>query len=144
MKPHLRPATEADLPALLEIEQQSFSHPNWTADDFLENDCTVAEIDGEIGGFLVAREIFPGDATSPPEREILNLAVAVPFRRRGVASALLKYELGRKAICFLEVRESNLAAQKLYRKFGFTEIAERPHYYQHPKERAIVMKMKWC
>lgn len=144
MTPHLRSARETDLPALLAIEQEAFSHPNWTAADFLENECTVAEIDGQIGGFLVAREIFEGDASSPPEREILNIAVDPAFRRRGVASALLKHELKGKSVCFLEVRESNVAAQQLYRKFGFKEIAQRPHYYQHPKERAIVMQMKWC
>lgn len=144
MTPLIRPATSADLPALLEIEQQSFAHPHWTADDFRHADCIVAELNGRVAGLLVARDTFGGDPSDPPEREILNLAVAPRFRRIGIATALLNHELTRKAVRFLEVRESNLAAQQLYRKFGFVEIACRPNYYQSPAERAIVMQMKWC
>jgi ribosomal-protein-alanine acetyltransferase len=142
VSPFIREATAADLPALLRIEQESFSNPHWTAENFLKDECTVAEIDSQVAGLLVAREICPPSATAPPEREILNLAVASRFRRRGIATALLNHELRRTAIYFLEVRESNLAAQELYRKFGFVEIARRPNYYQSPVERAIVMKMK--
>lgn len=140
----LRPATAADLPALLDIEHKSFSRPRWTAADFLHDACTVAELDGRVVGFLVWSEVFPGDSKNPPEREILNLAVAPEYRRRGVGAALLTHELRVRAHYFLEVRESNLAAQRLYRRFGFSEIARRPNYYQSPSERAIVMQMKWC
>ncbi len=142
--PAIRPATRTDLPALLKIEHESFSRPHWTARDFLEYPCTVAEIDGQVAGLLVCREVFGGDDTSPPEREILNLAVAHEFRRRGIASALLRHELSRGGSYFLEVRESNLGAQELYRRFGFTEIAQRANYYRFPAERAIVMHMKEC
>ena len=142
MIPVIRRAHIDDLPALVEIERESFARPHWTPRDFLKNECMVAEIDGEIVGLLVSREIFPGDDTTPPEREILNVAVARRYRRQGVASALLHQELSHKATYFLEVRESNIAAQSLYRRFGFTEIATRPNYYQGPAERAIVMQMK--
>lgn len=142
MSPFIREATAADLTALLRIEQESFSNPHWTAEDFLKHECIVAETESQIAGLLVAREICPPTADSPPEREILNLAVAARFRRRGIASALLNHALRRTAVYFLEVRESNLAAQELYRKFGFIEVARRPNYYQFPMERAIVMKMK--
>ena len=143
MRPFIRNATAADAPALLQIEQESFSHPHWTPEHFLKYNCIVAEIDSEVAGLLVAREIYPPDVSSGAEREILNLAVASRFRRRGIATALLNHELSRDAaVYFLEVRESNLAAQELYRKFGFIEIARRPNYYQSPVERAIVMKMK--
>jgi ribosomal-protein-alanine N-acetyltransferase len=132
------------LPALLEIEQVSFPSPHWTANDFLLPEVTVAELDGEVVGFLVVRETFPGGDEVPPEREILNLAVALGNRRCGVASSLLREELSRRAHFFLEVRESNLTAQALYRKFGFVEIGRRPEYYLSPRETAIVMGMKWC
>ena len=138
----IRPATPADLPALLAIEQESFSHPHWRAEDFLKNECIVAECYGQVAGMLVAREIYSGDATSLPEREIMNVAVAPRFRRQGIATALFSDELRCAATYTLEVRESNLAAQKLYRKFGFIQVATRPSYYQSPNERAIVMKMK--
>jgi len=140
----IRAATPDDLPALLQIEADSFAAPRWTARDFMADECVVAEIEGQIAGLLVAREIFRGAERTPPEREILNLAVAPRCRRMGVATALLQNELKNCATHFLEVRESNMAARELYRKFGFVEIGRRSNYYQAPPERAIVMKMKQC
>jgi [ribosomal protein S18]-alanine N-acetyltransferase len=68
-------------------------------------------------------------------------AVAPRFRRQGIAGLLLRNELKRRAIFYLEVRESNTAARALYGKFGFREISRRTGYYLHPPETAIVMKM---
>jgi ribosomal-protein-alanine N-acetyltransferase len=39
----------------------------------------------------------------------------------------------------LEVRESNIAAQKLYRKYGFTTVSTRNSYYTDNHENALVM-----
>ena len=142
MIPVIREATPDDLPTLIDIERASFSHPHWKPEDFLAYNCTVAEVDGHIVGFLVSREAFAGDNGNPPEREILNLAVAPAHRRAGIATLLLNHELSGKTIYFLEVRESNLAAQQLYRKMGFFEVGRRSEYYEMPRERAIVMKMK--
>jgi len=128
----------------MQIERESFAQPHWTIEDFLGSRTVVAEVGVEIVGFIVSRETFAGDAETPPEREILNLAVTASQRRQGIAAALLKQELSRRADFFLEVRESSLGAQALYRKFGFTEVGRRPNYYQSPSESAIVMKMKWC
>lgn len=138
----IRPAIPGDAPTLLEIERMSFSDDRWQEKDFLENDCLVADVDGCVKGFLVSRQTFPGDATHLPEREILNLAVSKDIQRKGIATHLLRSELARKATFFLEVRESNLSAQSLYRKFGFVEIARRKDYYNCPNETAIVMQMK--
>lgn len=142
MKPLVRPATEGDVPALLEIEHQSFPNQSWHAEDFLADECIVAEMNGRIIGFLVSRQSFGGNGRDLPEREILNLAVTPPLRRMGIASTLLRHELRHKATYFLEVRESNKAAQMLYRQFGFVEIGRRSKYYQEPSEGAIVMQMK--
>ncbi len=142
MTPVIRQAASADLPTLLQIEEECFARPHWKAGDFKPDECQVAETENSVAGFLVSRETFPGDGSSPPEREILNLAVRKSFRRQGVASALLKHELARQATYFLEVRESNIAAQALYRRFGFAEISRRQSYYQSPVETAIVMRMK--
>lgn len=138
----LRPATPDDLTALVELDRASFPVPNWPADTFLRYDCTVAEISGEVGGFLVSRQIFAGSLTEPPEREILNLAVTPRHRRHGIATSLIQLEFRRKAIFLLEVRESNLAARALYQRLGFVEISRRPEYYNNPTETAIVMRMK--
>ena len=140
----IRPIVPADAPALAQIEAESFTNAEWLAKDFLRYDCLVAEIDGQIAGFLVSREICPATADSAPEREILNFAVASGYRRSGIGTALLQQERKRAATHFLEVRESNLVARDLYRKIGFTELSTRENYYQFPTEPAIVMIMKWC
>jgi ribosomal-protein-alanine N-acetyltransferase len=132
----LRLACEADAPALEDIEAESFPDASWKALDFLRYDCWVAECDGVIAGFLVSR------STAPPEREILNLAVAQRFRRSGAATLLLQHELKHAANLFLEVRESNQAARNLYKKLGFQEIDKRKAYYRNPPESAIVMQLK--
>ena len=144
----LRLAIESDLSSLAAIEQESFPDPSWTAPDFLRYDCTVAEVDvgletSEIAGFLVSRENFPGSANCRPEREVLNLAVSARFRRSGIASGLLANEVGRRTDVFLEVRESNAPAIHLYKKAGFTVVAQRTDYYDNPIESAIVMRLKW-
>lgn len=138
----LRPATADHLPALLAIERRCFARPHWTRKDFLQDETTVAEVDGRIAGFLVSRQVFPAAEGAPAEREILNLAVTLRYQRHGIATALLRHELRRRAVYFLEVRESNLAAQALYRKLGFVQAGKRPGYYESPAEAAIVMRMK--
>lgn len=138
----IRRAERKDAGQLVSIEEESFSHPHWKAPDFFKYDTIVAEAAGRAAGFLVSHQTAPGDAVSPPEREILNLAVALPFRRLGIGSVLLSHELQKTADFFLEVRESNVAAQTLYQRFGFIEVGRRTGYYQFPAETAIVMKMK--
>ncbi|MGH9639833.1 MAG: GNAT family N-acetyltransferase [Bryobacteraceae bacterium] len=138
----LRSAIRADLPALLAVERQSFAREHWDAESLLAYECIVAEVERTVAGFLVSRQTFAGGKDAPAEREILNLAVAPAFRRKGVATALLQEELARVGVHFLEVRESNRAALALYGKIGFVRAGRRPDYYRSPVEAAIVMKMK--
>jgi ribosomal-protein-alanine N-acetyltransferase len=44
------------------------------------------------------------------------------------------------AAVFLEVRESNLPAQRLYEAIGFREVGRRRRYYQRPVEDAVVLR----
>ncbi|HEX4749799.1 MAG TPA: ribosomal protein S18-alanine N-acetyltransferase [Bryobacteraceae bacterium] len=132
----IRPARPSDLEALVAVENESFTRPNWVAEDFLKYETWVAESGEQIAGFVVVREVFSG------EREILNLAVVGRFQRQGIATALLKQVLAHAERVFLEVRESNAAALTLYRKLGFLEVGRRPKYYHAPDETAIVMHMK--
>ncbi|HEX3684274.1 MAG TPA: ribosomal protein S18-alanine N-acetyltransferase [Bryobacteraceae bacterium] len=142
MTPIVRKITPDDLREVLEIEREAFRDRPWAAEDFRIDDCLVAEIDGRIVGFLVSRQTFPAAAGERAEREILNVATRREYQRKGIATALLHRELSKRAIYFLEVRESNLAARDLYRKLGFVEVARRPEYYEFPVETAIVMQMK--
>ena len=84
----------------------------------------LAEVDGIRAGYLVTRVVAPG------ESEVLYLEVEPAFRRQGIAEALLRSALERTSgDWFLEVRESNLAAQALYKKLGFVNVGVRPNYY---------------
>jgi [ribosomal protein S18]-alanine N-acetyltransferase len=140
----IRPATTCDASILEEIERTCFSHDPWIAADFRKYRCLVAEFDSQIVGFLVGLEVYKGSAEQLREREILNVAVLPNHRRLGIGRALLEHELQEPAVYTLEVRESNLAAQQLYKGLGFAEIGKRPYYYQSPRENAIVMRLKRC
>ena len=81
-------------------------------------------------------------------REFTNMAVAEKYRRNGVAEALMKEmeERGRQkdvTIFFLEVRESNDAARRLYEKMGYEQIGVRKNFYEKPAENAIIMSKGW-
>jgi ribosomal-protein-alanine N-acetyltransferase len=92
-----------------------------------------------VAGFLVSRALVEG------EIELLNLAVAPEFRRRGVARKLVESLLAESpGVVYLEVRESNQSARKFYNHMGFQEVGSRSGYYQAPPEAAIVMKFHSC
>lgn len=87
----------------------------------------------EPHGFLAYRQV------APDEFEILNLAVALESRRKGIARSLLLDTLTLPGRWFLEVRASNFHARELYRSTGFQEAGIRQKYYQNPNEDAIVL-----
>jgi ribosomal-protein-alanine acetyltransferase len=131
----IRPATAADLAAMAAIQAISPEASQWDPAGYLVHDCRVASVDGRIVGFLVTRQVGPG------EREILNLAVHPAVRRTGVARGLLWDALERsKGAWFLEVRASNAAAIRLYESAGFERAGRRPDYYYYPPDDAIVMR----
>jgi ribosomal-protein-alanine N-acetyltransferase len=131
--------------ALQAILEAVYSVPPWRFDqtfsDMLREN-TVYYLafseNQEIVGFLAISIVMA-------EVELTNLAVRPDFQGQGVASSLLKRLSEFEADIFLEVRASNLSAQKLYKKFGFEAYHERKAYYQTPKENAILMKRenKW-
>jgi ribosomal-protein-alanine N-acetyltransferase len=140
----IRRAQAADASRLVPLERRCFSDP-WSALAFEEllrfplTVALVAERDGELGGYLISRAVAE-------EAEILNLAVAPEERRHGLGSRLLEAglsalaEAGARQV-WLEVRESNAAAQALYRRRGFTAAGRRARYYKNPVEDALVLRM---
>jgi ribosomal-protein-alanine N-acetyltransferase len=140
----IRRGTPADAPALVAIERRAFGDP-WSEASFREGLTAawsfglVGEVHDEIIGYLIARE-------AGGSGEILNLAVDPPRRRAGVGRTLLDAGLtvlqrrGAEEI-FLEVRESNLAAQALYLAAGFRIVGQRADYYRNPKEDALVLRL---
>ena len=127
-----------------QIERLSFSSHPWDQNLLAKYDCLVAVSGNQILGFLSFRTLLRPGENSPGEFEILNLAVDPACRRQGIAKALLDHQLARGGVHFLEVRESNRAARKLYEYKGFVVIGTRRDYYSNPEESAIVMRWKWC
>lgn len=143
MKFIIRDFNEADMLQIANITQESFTSP-WSIKSFLaeyENPQSifkVAEIDNEIIGYILVKVILD-------EAEILSLAIKTSFRRKGIASALLKDVILKLKdivkICYLEVRISNTEAINLYKKLGFKEYGIRKDYYIAPQEDALLMKI---
>jgi len=132
----IRPAAEDDVAEITAIQLTAPESSQWQARDYMAFDCQVALMDGRIAGFLVSRSV------ADKEREILNIAVHPDFRRFHIATDLLRAELSlHPGVHFLEVRESNAAARRLYEGLGFQAVGARPEYYDNPTETGIVMRI---
>ena len=139
----VRPLHESDLEAVLAIERASYQQP-WTLEQFkqeLKNPVSLiagCQIENRLAGYicywLVAGEM-----------QILNLATAPRYRRRGVAKKLLDYafafcEARGLVAAWLEVRAGNLAAQDLYRQCGFEVDGCRRAYYQDGEDALLMVR----
>ena len=79
------------------------------------------------------------------EAEIFKLTVAAAYRRQGLGAALLGHVLQylrqqAAVVCFLELRQSNAGARRLYEKHGFAQLGIRKGYYSEPLEDAVIMQ----
>jgi ribosomal-protein-alanine N-acetyltransferase len=143
VSPEFRSMRPEDIPAVCEIEQESFTTP-WTAGAF-RNELTnnhfahyvIMEIGGEIAGYAGMWLILE-------EAHITNIAVRSRFRGKKLGERLVR-ELMRTAAFLgaarmtLEVRASNYVAQRLYEKMGFRSVGVRRGYYTDNNEDAIIM-----
>ncbi len=147
---HIEAMRPEDMDRVLQIEARSFSLP-WTAEMFL------AERERpEVGEVFVARA---ADEGAPEvvgylclwliggEVHINNVAVDQVRRRRGIGARLVGFAVDwarrhRAQRLTLEVRASNRAAQDLYRQFGFQVAGTRRHYYEKPREDALIMTLE--
>lgn len=79
------------------------------------------------------------------EAEIIYIAVRDEFRRQGIGGKMLEYfiENFKPESIFLEVRESNINAQKMYEKYNFKNIGIRKGYYEGGED-ALLMEWKIC
>jgi len=144
----IRPMQPEDLEAVKEIDRLSFSLP-WPENayrfELFENPGSrlwVAELQPSeaqpvIAGVIVVWLILD-------EAHIATLAVHPQYRRCGLARELLATALlaairAGMRLATLEVRAGNLAAQQLYRHFGFEVVGSRPRYYRDNNEDALIM-----
>ena len=156
-----RPATAADVAAMMSLERLCSTAAHWTTKQYQElfrpgadapETCVVVaeESVGDSGsetspatnaailGFLVARYLTP-------EWELENIVVAQSARRKGLGRRLLEALLTRARetnsdAVFLEVRESNASARALYETAGFEQTGRRKAYYPAPEEDAILYR----
>lgn len=134
---------ESHIAPIAELEKRCFSDP-WSVNSIgseLNNPLSlwVVAMDGEqLAGYV-------GSQTVLGWADMMNLAVAPEYRRRGVGEELVEQLIARlidnEVTCLtLEVRVSNLPAVALYQKLGFIQVGCRPNYYHNPKEDAWILR----
>jgi ribosomal-protein-alanine N-acetyltransferase len=143
----LRRATAADLDAIAQLEEATFTDP-WSPNAFAlalhahDTICMIAEDDRADSPALVGYSVLRRAAD---EAELLNLAVSPSHRRRGIGGNLLIQALddarrfGARAV-FLEVRTSNHVARAMYAGAGFEQAGRRQQYYRRPVEDALILR----
>lgn len=131
----------AALSQLEAILKESPEASIWSKESLLESafkgEVWVAESDGLPVGILIGR-------VAADEYEIFNLAIRKAFRRRGIATQLVRASLASAQTAgarnsYLEVRASNERAIAFYERMGFQARGRRPNYYRGPDEDAVLM-----
>ncbi|MCK7543847.1 ribosomal protein S18-alanine N-acetyltransferase [Marinobacter bryozoorum] len=141
----VRPLVQGDLPAILDIEHQGYSHP-WSEGvfrDAFRSGYQVIGIEqaGRLEGYAVLATLFD-------EAHLLNLCTRPASRGLGYGRRLLRELLmdgARRGLqrLVLEVRVSNQPARHLYQSEGFVVVGKRPGYYPDGagREDAVVMAL---
>jgi [ribosomal protein S18]-alanine N-acetyltransferase len=143
----IRLATEADIPALIDLERQSPTSAHWSEEQYRSFFSEQPRLlllghlagNNRPAGFLVAHQI----AT---EWELENIVVAPAEQRKGLGRQLLAALVSRARdsngeAVFLEVRASSAAVRALYEKNRFRQTGLRKSYYQNPLEDAILYRL---
>ena len=141
----LRRLSDTDLDRIMEIELAAYPYP-WTRGIFVDcirvgYDCWGLQAGDELIGYCIQNH-------AAGENHLLNLCIAPEWQKQGHGRLLLGHamRLARMQNCYcvlLEVRPSNPAGIRLYKKNGFVIVGERPDYYRSSKgrESAIVMRL---
>jgi len=144
-EPRFEPMREPDLAAVMAIENAVYAHP-WSRVNFVDSlrsgyQCRLYCSGGDLLGYFVL-------LLAAGEAHLLNLSVAAAHQRLGHGTSLLEEVIRmsrahQARTVFLEVRESNRAAQALYLRLGFHRIALRREYYPagERREDAIVLSL---
>jgi len=140
---HMVPMRRRHLRSVLRIEAQVYPRP-WSLSLFMSELALrssrayyVARVGGEVAG-------YGGLMVTCDDGHVTTLAVDPAWHRRKIGSRVLltlageAIRLGATSLT-LEVRVSNVAAQELYRRFGFVPAGIRKNYYVETNEDALVM-----
>lgn len=143
----VRELTEDDLPQVLDLERLGYSHP-WTEAVFLDCFKSTYRL-----WALVQEETLRGYAVVSymvDEAHLLNICIHPGLRGQGAGRRLLRHTLAASlkdgmSQMILEVRQSNSAAEDLYRSEGFEVIGRRPGYYPDAagREDALVLAYRF-
>lgn len=148
----IRPVEASHIADLIRIGQETNLSP-WSAQSYLDEmknpDAVMLRMindDNATIGFVVGRLVSAGDTEPRTDAEIYNIAVATRDQRRGCGQTL--FESFRDACAvrdasniWLEVRESNDSALRFYQKNGFERVQSRKHFYENPREHAVLMRL---
>ena len=137
---------QTHVPQIAQLETLCFSEP-WSEASVaseLSNplSCWLVAVEGEqVAGYI-------GSQTVMGETDMMNVAVAPDYRRKGVGEKLIlalvdALKEGGSHWLMLEVRQSNAPARALYAKLGFAEVGRRKNYYRNPKEDALILRKEW-
>ncbi|EXB23594.1 ribosomal-protein-alanine acetyltransferase [Acinetobacter baumannii 1437282] len=137
---------DSDLESVTTIERLVQTHP-WNKQQFRESlasyQCTVYEQADQVVGFCILQPVLD-------EANLLLMAIHPSQQGKGLGYKLLDQSIqqlkNNPIQIFLEVRESNTAAIRLYEKTGFHQIDVRKNYYPNPdgsREHAVIM-VKTC
>lgn len=132
----IRRATVADLSALVQLEHATFEHDRLSARQWhrhLHSDSAVVLVAARGQGLAGAAVLFfrSGNRIA----RLYSIATAARARGEGIGARLLAAceRVARRRRCDrlrLEVRQDNLAAQRLYERHGYHRIAEVEAYYE--------------
>ncbi|MFN2500519.1 MAG: ribosomal protein S18-alanine N-acetyltransferase [Pyrinomonadaceae bacterium] len=150
--PRIRPVESCHIADLIWIGEVTNLSP-WSAQNYIDemknSDSELLRLESPESttiGFLVGRFVTAAHDEARTDAEIYNIAVIEHEQRRGYGQLLFDEftRLCRQreaANIWLEVRESNQKAIDFYRRNGFELVQTRPHFYNSPREHALLMKL---
>lgn len=135
--------TDSHLAEITQIESLSF--PSTWPQNAFRNEIHDNKLAHYFVGIVAGRAIaYGGIWVILEDSHITTIAVHPDYRGKKYGEIMLLHLLDETikhgaSWITLEVRESNIAAQRLYRKYGFTIVSTRRGYYSDNNENALVM-----
>jgi ribosomal-protein-alanine N-acetyltransferase len=148
----IRPVDSLHIAHLIRIGEETNLSP-WSAQAYLEEmknpNAILLRMVNSVNkniGFVVGRLVTAGDTEVRIDAEIYNIAVVSAEQRRGCGQSLFdafRDQCVKRDVSniWLEVRESNARALCFYEKNGFERVQSRRHFYENPREHAILMRL---